>query len=123
MFCELTIVLWALGQDNGGVPAEFRRSSSEPQRVQGLKVLSWRWQQRYEQRSSHSRADKVPTQAFRNRKGSKEGAIFIRKIKVVPLAGIEPALLAELDFESSASTNSATGARRCDLPCRVKAGQ
>jgi hypothetical protein len=30
---------------------------------------------------------------------------------LVPLAGIEPALLAELDFESSASTNSATGAR------------
>src|SRR6202000_740673 len=27
---------------------------------------------------------------------------------MVPLAGIEPALLAELDFESSASTNSAT---------------
>jgi hypothetical protein len=33
---------------------------------------------------------------------------------MVPLAGIEPALLAELDFESSASTNSATGA------CRVR---
>ena len=33
---------------------------------------------------------------------------------LVPLAGIEPALLAELDFESSASTNSATGASgRC----------
>ncbi|CAH2408097.1 hypothetical protein MES4922_90057 [Mesorhizobium ventifaucium] len=30
---------------------------------------------------------------------------------VVPLAGIEPALLAELDFESSASTNSAIGAQ------------
>jgi len=30
--------------------------------------------------------------------------------RVVPLAGIEPALLAELDFESSASTSSATGA-------------
>lgn len=30
---------------------------------------------------------------------------------MVPLAGIEPALLAELDFESSASTNSAIGAR------------
>jgi hypothetical protein len=30
---------------------------------------------------------------------------------MVPLAGVEPALLAELDFESSASTNSATGAR------------
>ena len=30
----------------------------------------------------------------------------------MPLAGIEPALLAELDFESSASTNSATGAFR-----------
>ena len=28
----------------------------------------------------------------------------------MPLAGIEPALLAELDFESSASTSSATGA-------------
>lgn len=31
-------------------------------------------------------------------------------VMMVPLAGIEPALLAELDFESSASTNSATGA-------------
>ncbi len=31
--------------------------------------------------------------------------------ELVPLAGVEPALLAELDFESSASTNSATGAR------------
>ena len=30
----------------------------------------------------------------------------------MPLAGIEPALLAELDFESSASTSSATGAFR-----------
>src|SRR5438445_10765662 len=31
--------------------------------------------------------------------------------RVVPLAGIEPALLAALDFESSASTNSAIGAQ------------
>ena len=30
---------------------------------------------------------------------------------MVPLARVERALLAELDFESSASTNSATGAR------------
>jgi hypothetical protein len=30
---------------------------------------------------------------------------------VVPLAGIEPALLAESDFESDASTSSAIGAR------------
>src|SRR5687768_4775177 len=30
---------------------------------------------------------------------------------MVPLARLERALLAELDFESSASTNSATGAR------------
>jgi hypothetical protein len=29
----------------------------------------------------------------------------------VPLAGIEPALLAESDFESDASTSSAIGAR------------
>jgi hypothetical protein len=36
---------------------------------------------------------------------------------MVPLAGVEPALLAELDFESSASTNSATGARDRDLRC------
>ena len=31
--------------------------------------------------------------------------------KLVPLAGIEPALLAESDFESDASTSSAIGAR------------
>jgi hypothetical protein len=31
--------------------------------------------------------------------------------EVVPLAGIEPALLAESDFESDASTSSAIGAR------------
>ena len=38
---------------------------------------------------------------------------------MVPLAGIEPALLAELDFESSASTSSATGAfgRGADARC------
>ncbi len=37
---------------------------------------------------------------------------------LVPLAGVEPALLAELDFESSASTNSATGARTGVGPAR-----
>lgn len=37
---------------------------------------------------------------------------FTKKRQLVPLAGIEPALLAEHDFESRASTNSATGARR-----------
>lgn len=31
---------------------------------------------------------------------------------MVPLAGIEPALLSEPDFESGASTNSAKGALR-----------
>ena len=38
--------------------------------------------------------------------------------ELVPLAGIEPALLSELDFESSASTNSTTGAigRRIPSP-------
>ena len=40
------------------------------------------------------------------------------EIGMVPLAGIEPALLAELDFESSASTNSATGARTGVGPAR-----
>jgi hypothetical protein len=41
---------------------------------------------------------------------------------LVPLAGIEPALLAELDFESSASTSSATGAlgRRFEPPSRSR---
>ncbi len=38
------------------------------------------------------------------------GGMKMQKKEMVPLAGIEPALLAELDFESSASTNSATGA-------------
>jgi hypothetical protein len=32
-------------------------------------------------------------------------------LSLVPLAGIEPALLAESDFESDASTSSAIGAR------------
>ena len=32
------------------------------------------------------------------------------KILMVPHAGVEPALLSKLDFESSASTNSANGA-------------
>ena len=39
---------------------------------------------------------------------------------VVPLAGIEPALLAELDFESSASTSSATGAPRQATAARYR---
>ena len=43
--------------------------------------------------------------------GWSEAHLAARK-RLVPLAGIEPALLAELDFESSASTNSATGAYR-----------
>ncbi len=34
--------------------------------------------------------------------------------KVVPHAGVEPALLSKLDFESSASTNSANGATDTD---------
>jgi class 3 adenylate cyclase len=37
-------------------------------------------------------------------------SLLITINSLVPLAGIEPALLAELDFESSASTSSATGA-------------
>lgn len=35
--------------------------------------------------------------------------------RMVPLAGIEPALPKELDFESSASTNFTTGARVAPL--------
>ena len=46
--------------------------------------------------------------------GTKKGLKFSYKNLIfnpfVPRAGIEPALLAELDFESSASTNSATWA-------------
>jgi hypothetical protein len=42
--------------------------------------------------------------------GIRLGGPHRRPNKLVPLAGIEPALLAELDFESSASTSSATGA-------------
>jgi hypothetical protein len=40
------------------------------------------------------------------------------KNKMVPSAGIEPALLSEPDFESGASTNSAkgaTGAKSCGM--------
>lgn len=39
----------------------------------------------------------------------------LKRLLVVPLAGLEPACLAAFDFESNASTNFATGAakRRC----------
>ena len=40
---------------------------------------------------------------------------FGGRSRMVPLAGIEPALLAELDFESSASTSSATGAHEAHV--------
>lgn len=46
------------------------------------------------------------------------GGTNIAKKGMVPLAGIEPALLAELDFESSASTNSAIGATAADYSHR-----
>jgi hypothetical protein len=36
---------------------------------------------------------------------------IVLDVEMVPLAGIEPALLAESDFESDASTSSAIGAR------------
>jgi hypothetical protein len=51
---------------------------------------------------------------------------------MVPLAGIEPALLAESDFESDASTSSAIGAtqavyginiRHARVGCRARARQ
>ena len=60
---------------------------------------------------------------------------------LVALVGLEPTLLAELDFESSASTNSATGPEgarklmqlsllqpflpgvRCGLPCELAFSQ
>jgi hypothetical protein len=35
----------------------------------------------------------------------------IELLRLVPPAGVEPASLAAFDFESNASTNSATGAR------------
>ena len=38
------------------------------------------------------------------------GCADTEESKMVPLAGLEPALLTELDFESSASTNFTTGA-------------
>ncbi len=63
------------------------------------------------------------------------GDIFLL-FYLVALVGLEPTLIAELDFESSASTNSATGPKaqavdfkqpvllqlflpsgHCDLPC------
>jgi hypothetical protein len=52
-----------------------------------------------------------------NRRDYFRGALFTAESpeveeRLVPPAGVEPARLAALDFESSASTNSATGARR-----------
>lgn len=41
----------------------------------------------------------------------------------VPGAGVEPALPKEHEFESCASTNSATRASDCDSSFRLKGGQ
>jgi hypothetical protein len=63
---------------------------------------------------------KIPNlQALRGFYG---GLRIVAEKLLVPLAGIEPALLAELDFESSASTNSATGAFR-DLGRTARVGK
>ena len=61
----------------------------------------------------------------RRRVGNREPRRMTAVAGLVPLAGIEPALLAELDFESSASTSSATGAiaaDRRDKPGTSEAG-
>src|SRR6266568_9460297 len=52
--------------------------------------------------------DKPP--CFVPESGLAAPSVAAKQRSLVPLAGIEPALLAELDFESSASTSSATGA-------------
>ena len=49
--------------------------------------------------------------ALAHRRGQCPSRGALRSLYLVPLAQLERALLAELDFESSASTNSATGAR------------
>jgi hypothetical protein len=49
--------------------------------------------------------------------------IMPKQRRMVPLAGIEPALLAELDFESSASTSSATGALAPPGPKKARASE
>ena len=41
---------------------------------------------------------------------NKTGSLHLKTSRLVPRAGIEPALPKEQDFESSASTSSATGA-------------
>ena len=41
-------------------------------------------------------------------------AFLDHALRLVPQAGLEPALLSEQDFESSASTNSTTGAQHAD---------
>jgi site-specific DNA recombinase len=69
------------------------------------------YQQRYQQ------IERIPTETGKRPRTEKSSSslLLLTKLNVgerwlVPLAGIEPALLAELDFESSASTSSATGA-------------
>jgi hypothetical protein len=42
--------------------------------------------------------------------GATERKLSLKLYGMVPLAGLEPAFLSELDFESSASTNFTTGA-------------
>lgn len=40
---------------------------------------------------------------------------MVLEVRMVPKAGLEPARISTVDFESTASTNSATPAQKCVL--------
>src|SRR4051794_10187164 len=82
------------GEYNRMAQFQIERRKIKCRRGNGARIAAWRGD-----RSGQS----LPDRRDRMNKST-------RCKPLVPLAGIEPALLAELDFESSASTNSATGA-------------
>jgi hypothetical protein len=57
--------------------------------------------------------------AIKQKKGLLSGFRTFANLRVVPLAGLEPALLAEPDFESGVSTNSTIEAQHFDAGNRL----
>ena len=105
---QSTSVLICLGLALAGHPL----NSLVRNREIGRERLFPRYQQKYQQ---NGRLPRISTCVFNATRKNRNRTSYVSYCytdisDLVPLAGIEPALLAELDFESSASTSSATGA-------------
>ena len=97
-----------LGERNTRRSRRVCRRAKGRTQVRGKAALSDNTRKRRPQgRRSWSPADLAPIGAFRCANYARGAA---RRCDLVPLAGLEPARISPLDFESSASTNFTTGA-------------